>query len=419
MKATGFAKGCGISKWKEVCLVFNPEEMTVLAFKDESCSGAPMMATTVFGWSLNGPLEKKECPKHVESGFSLVNHQGMLVSGKARNKDNLEVSLAFADASTCAAWSDAVGRAIQERGPAVFGVPLITVCHKPGGNTVRVPWVVRRLVEFLRAHDALTGNGLFRVSAGQGEVTRLKEAFDSSQEAVEAILAKTSDYNVASHVIKLFFRELPEPLLTYAQFSAFVKDSEDAESLRAAVLLLPKEHKYTLQFLIQFLTEVAAHSSVNKMDARNLAIVFGPTILRAPPSSALSSRPSPSSRSARPSSPTTTSSSRASRTRPSATKRPPPPRPRPPTAGPSLASPPFQPSPPRPLLVVLLVRLPLRWARAHTPSLCRSRSRATSAAPPSTRRRRPRRPRGRCRRRPAASRRPPSRRTRRWPATRP
>lgn len=43
---------------------------------------------------------------------------------------------------------------------------------------------------------------------------------------------------------------------------------------------LPDHHYETLKFLMFHLKKVVAHSDSNKMQARNLAIVFGPTLVR-------------------------------------------------------------------------------------------------------------------------------------------
>ena len=43
---------------------------------------------------------------------------------------------------------------------------------------------------------------------------------------------------------------------------------------------LPKLNYKMLKFLTEFLSEVAAHSSTNKMDAKNISYVFGPNFLR-------------------------------------------------------------------------------------------------------------------------------------------
>lgn len=44
---------------------------------------------------------------------------------------------------------------------------------------------------------------------------------------------------------------------------------------------LPEHHYETLRYLMAHLSKIVYHSNTNKMEAKNLAIVFGPTLLRA------------------------------------------------------------------------------------------------------------------------------------------
>ena len=59
------------------------------------------------------------------------------------------------------------------------------------------------------------------------------------------------------------------------------RSPERARELRRLVHALPAAHYATLRYLVQHLRRVVAHASCNKMEARNLAIVFGPTLVRA------------------------------------------------------------------------------------------------------------------------------------------
>lgn len=43
----------------------------------------------------------------------------------------------------------------------------------------------------------------------------------------------------------------------------------------------PEHHFETLKYLLMHLKKIVQHSGVNKMEARNLAIVFGPTLVHA------------------------------------------------------------------------------------------------------------------------------------------
>lgn len=52
------------------------------------------------------------------------------------------------------------------------------------------------------------------------------------------------------------------------------------EELRKLVRSLPKHSYHTLRHVVLHLRRVADNSQENKMEAKNLAIVFGPTIVR-------------------------------------------------------------------------------------------------------------------------------------------
>lgn len=94
------------------------------------------------------------------------------------------------------------------------------------------------------------------------------------------------DVNVVASLMKSFLRRLPDPLLTDELYGAFIQagdepeDEKCAEKLRTLLGKL-EDHSYeTLRIVISHLQKVASHGEKNRMDARNLAIVFGPTIVR-------------------------------------------------------------------------------------------------------------------------------------------
>ena len=86
-------------------------------------------------------------------------------------------------------------------------------------------------------------------------------------------------------LMKLFLRELPEPLLPARFHDTFLKcqmiDHEEAriDAVMLLCLLLPWHHMSTLRFIMLFLKRVAAVADRNKMDAANLAVCLAPNIL--------------------------------------------------------------------------------------------------------------------------------------------
>jgi len=102
-----------------------------------------------------------------------------------------------------------------------------------------------------------------------------------------------TDIDSIAQILKFSLRELPEPIITYDCYdsllqctkrwksndSSYSKDDWEIE-VQGLIDSLPLEHKSTLDNLLYFLAEVASFSSVNNMDASNLATVFAPTLMR-------------------------------------------------------------------------------------------------------------------------------------------
>ena len=91
-------------------------------------------------------------------------------------------------------------------------------------------------------------------------------------------------HDVAS-LVKQFFRQLPEPLLTSQLHDCFIKsqrledEGDQTEAVLLLCLLLPIAHFTTLQFTMRFLAKVASCSQQSKMGTTNLAIVLTPNLI--------------------------------------------------------------------------------------------------------------------------------------------
>lgn len=95
-------------------------------------------------------------------------------------------------------------------------------------------------------------------------------------------LSDAHPLDIAS-LLKQFLRELPEPLLTTSLHDVFVHCVRDNSAIADAVLLtcllLPTYNLAALRYVALFLSRVAASSSVNRMDAANLAVCLAPNFL--------------------------------------------------------------------------------------------------------------------------------------------
>nr|XP_061800107.1 breakpoint cluster region protein isoform X3 [Nerophis lumbriciformis] len=163
----------------------------------------------------------------------------------------------------------------------VFGVKISTVTKR---ERSKVPYIVRQCLEEIERRG-MEEVGIYRVSGVATDIQALKTAFDTNHKDVSVMMSEM-DVNAIAGTLKLYFRELPEPLFTdelYPNFAGGItlSDSVAKESCMLNLLLsLPEPNLVTFLFLLDHLKRVAEKESVNKMSLHNLATVFGPTLLR-------------------------------------------------------------------------------------------------------------------------------------------
>ncbi|XP_039597545.1 rho GTPase-activating protein 11A isoform X2 [Polypterus senegalus] len=122
--------------------------------------------------------------------------------------------------------------------------------------------------------------GLFRISGSIVRVKELKRRIDEGENCISS----APPCDVAS-LVKQFFRELPEPIISADLHDAFMKAqllSTEVEKTTATLLiscLVPERAKQTLRYFFNFLRNVSQRSTENKMDSNNLAVIFAPNLL--------------------------------------------------------------------------------------------------------------------------------------------
>ena len=96
------------------------------------------------------------------------------------------------------------------------------------------------------------------------------------------------DVHSIAGLLKLYLRELPEPLLTYALHDQWISaatmteatDGERLNALKTVLARLPKANYENLKHLIRFLYILTCHREANKMTSANLAIAMAPSLIR-------------------------------------------------------------------------------------------------------------------------------------------
>ncbi|PIA19734.1 RhoGAP-domain-containing protein, partial [Coemansia reversa NRRL 1564] len=128
--------------------------------------------------------------------------------------------------------------------------------------------------------------GIYRVSGAAADVSRLRTLFNIDPDAVDLGSGGFHDINVVSGVIKQFLRELPEPLMTFNLYDGFINaasiDDYDERlwAIKDLVHALPTTNYTVLKRLVEHLERVTDYEEINHMYGTNLALVFGPSLLR-------------------------------------------------------------------------------------------------------------------------------------------
>ncbi|KAI8073315.1 Rho GTPase activation protein, partial [Gongronella butleri] len=164
----------------------------------------------------------------------------------------------------------------------VFGVPLNTLLVR---DQQEVPWILRKCAEAVETYG-LNVVGIYRLSGTNSQIQKLKGAFDRDCANVNLNSEEyLSDINNITSVLKLWFRELPDPLFPLASYQQFLNaaqiddDIKRVLGLHAVINDLPDAHYATLKYLMCHLDTVQKHQRYNKMGASNLATIFGMTLM--------------------------------------------------------------------------------------------------------------------------------------------
>ncbi|XP_005050442.1 PREDICTED: rho GTPase-activating protein 29 isoform X6 [Ficedula albicollis] len=185
----------------------------------------------------------------------------------------------------------------------LFGVEFAQAAKNvPDG----IPFIIKKCTSEIESR-ALNVKGIYRVNGAKSRVEKLCQAFENGKDLVE--LSELYAHDI-SNVLKLYLRQLPEPLILFRLYNEFIglaKESQNANEeldakqaspkaktrqslcielnriiikIKDLLKQLPGPNYNTLQYLIGHLHRVTEQCDENKMSASNLGIIFGPTLIR-------------------------------------------------------------------------------------------------------------------------------------------
>lgn len=165
---------------------------------------------------------------------------------------------------------------------SILGLPLEKLVENPESPD-QYPIILKKCCDYLISSNGYMEPGIFRESGSFDKKIQLINAFSSPTS--DPNLSVVDSYTIAN-VLKTWLRDLPDALLTDHLYQDFkdaiqIEDTDKCiEELIKTLSKLPNLQFRCLKYLMEFLHTISCASEVNKMDAYNLGIVFGPCIHR-------------------------------------------------------------------------------------------------------------------------------------------
>ncbi|XP_070655964.1 rho GTPase-activating protein 15 isoform X3 [Bos indicus] len=218
---------------------------------------------------------KEQKPEHRKSLMFRLHHSASDTSDKNRVKSRLKKFITRRPSL----------KTLQEKGlikDQIFGSHLHTLCEREKST---VPRFVKQCIEAVEKRG-LDVDGIYRVSGNLATIQKLRFIVNQ-EEKLNLDDSQWEDIHVVTGALKMFFRDLPEPLFPYSFFEQFVEaikkqdNNTRIEAIKSLVQKLPPPNRDTMKVLFGHLTKIVARASKNLMSTHSLGIVFGPTLLRA------------------------------------------------------------------------------------------------------------------------------------------
>ncbi|XP_062226515.1 rho GTPase-activating protein 5-like isoform X2 [Phragmites australis] len=154
---------------------------------------------------------------------------------------------------------------------SVFGVsPISMQCsYDQRGNSV--PTILLMMQRKLYLCEGLKIEGIFRINAENSQEVYVRDQLNSG------VVPDEVDLHCLAGLIKAWFRELPTGVLdTLTPEQVMHCNTEEECALLAS--MLPPVEAALLDWAINLMADVVEHENHNKMNARNIAMVFAPNM---------------------------------------------------------------------------------------------------------------------------------------------
>ncbi|MFQ6631941.1 hypothetical protein Gotur_009305 [Gossypium turneri] len=154
---------------------------------------------------------------------------------------------------------------------SVFGVSTESMQLSLDSRGNSVPTILLLMQSHLYARGGLQAEGIFRINAENSQEEYVREQLN------RGVIPDGIDVHCLAGLIKAWFRELPSGVLDLLPPEQ-VMQAESEEECARLVRLLPPTEAALLDWAINLMADVVQVEHLNKMNARNVAMVFAPNM---------------------------------------------------------------------------------------------------------------------------------------------
>ncbi|WCJ41848.1 Rho GTPase-activating protein 1 [Euphorbia peplus] len=166
-----------------------------------------------------------------------------------------------------------VPRRAPSASTTVFGVSTesMQLSYDSRGNIV--PTILLLMQSRLYAQGGLQAEGIFRITGGNSQEEFVRDQLN------RGVVAEGIDVHCLAGLIKAWFRELPNGVLDSLTPEEVMQCQEEEECVQL-VRRLPPTESSLLDWVVNLMADVVLQEHVNKMNARNIAMVFAPNMTK-------------------------------------------------------------------------------------------------------------------------------------------
>lgn len=161
------------------------------------------------------------------------------------------------------------------KGRTYFGAQLYEMmwCQKSYRPRLLIPYVLYYMINQLNERNAMKTNGIFRVAGSESITNDILADVNTDITAISR-----GDVNVLANLLKIWLKELPNPVIPREMLDKFEEMAEQNKHL-GFLEQLPQVHRFTLLYVIGFIKDVCKNSDSTKMGKSDLATIFGPCLV--------------------------------------------------------------------------------------------------------------------------------------------